>query len=108
MLLDHYRDEAKIHELMNLGDLSLLGANIGTQHDFNKNSADECTAYGRDRGEDDCRCITRATLVELLNTLGNEYNYVWDNGRWLVSCSLTDYSFVDLEELIRKQNLQKN
>jgi hypothetical protein len=102
ILLDHYRDEAKIRELINLGSLSFLGSNIGTQHDFNKNSNEECTFYSRDRGEKNCGCITCSTLAELLNTLGQEYNYVWKNGRWLVSCSLVDYNFVDLEELILK------
>lgn len=102
ILLKHYRDEAKIRELMNLGDLSLLGPEIGNKHDFNDHVPNECTAYGRDRGDKDYGCITRATLIELLNALGNEYNYVWEDGKWRVSCSLSDYAFVDLEEMLNK------
>jgi hypothetical protein len=103
ILLEHYSDEAKIRELMDLGNLSSLGAKIGVKHDFDSPTSDECNAYGRDRDDEDCGCITSATRSELLNTLGQEYNYVWENGRWLVSCSLTDYAFVDLETMIRNQ-----
>lgn len=106
ILLEHYSDEAKIRELMSLGNISTLGTKVGSQNGSKRSSPDECYAYGRDIGEEDCGCITSATRSELLNTLGQEYNYVWENGRWLVSCSLTDYAFVDLETLInnRKNN----
>lgn len=50
ILLNHY-DSAKANQLVALGDLSVLHANIGEKHDFNEQYKDGCTFYGRDRGE---------------------------------------------------------
>jgi len=50
ILLDHY-DREKAMQLIKLGDLSSLGDNIGSKHDFNQRVEGECTFYGRDRGE---------------------------------------------------------
>lgn len=36
ILLGHYSDPAKVEELISLGDLSSLGAEIGEKHDFNR------------------------------------------------------------------------
>ena len=64
ILQEHYLDPFKLQELMNLGDLSTLGPDIGTKHDFDgpsfmspdyeawvKAHENMCTFYGRDRGE---------------------------------------------------------
>ncbi len=51
ILLKHYRDPHKLKALMDLGDLSSLGANVGSKHAFDERVDDECTFYGRDRGE---------------------------------------------------------
>jgi len=51
ILQKHYSDPFKLRELIDLGDMSSLGANIGTQHAFDKAAEGECTFYGRDRGE---------------------------------------------------------
>lgn len=53
ILLEHYSDPAKVAQLLALGNLSVLGPEIGEAHDFNSNDHDICTFYGRDRGEDD-------------------------------------------------------
>lgn len=54
VLTEHYTVKFKVGELMALGNLSSLAAQIGEAHDFNDRSelsADWCRAYGRDRGE---------------------------------------------------------
>ena len=53
ILLKHYSDPFKVRELIDLGDVSSLHANIGEKHDFDDRRAgdEQCTFYGRDRGE---------------------------------------------------------
>lgn len=53
MLRDHYTDAEKIDALMALGDISVLGSDIGEKHKFRHGPDDWCDAYGRDRGEED-------------------------------------------------------
>lgn len=51
ILFENYSDPFKLQKLIDLGDLSVLHANIGDRHDFNEQYKDGCTFYGRDRGE---------------------------------------------------------
>lgn len=57
ILAQFYTDPFKVQKLMNIGDMSSLGANIGEQHAFDKRTdantlaETECTFYGRDRNE---------------------------------------------------------
>jgi hypothetical protein len=83
ILLQHYQDEAKIRALIGLGDLSILGDEIGEKHDFNDRSNNEgsvCTAYSRDRGERDVDARTHAP--DDWPDYGQEYVYVWRDGHW--------------------------
>ena len=85
ILKEHYIDEAKVDALLELGDLSILGEEIGEQQDFNNISThnDEwCLAYGRDRGETNIQAKTAQTLIDMI---GQAYHYVWDNGKRRVS-----------------------
>jgi hypothetical protein len=54
ILQDHYSDPFKLRDLIDLGDMSSLAPNIGTQHSFEKAPEGECTFYGRDRNESGC------------------------------------------------------
>ena len=54
ILLQHYSDPFKLRELIDLGDMSSLAENIGTQHPFSKAPKGECTFYLRDRKEQGC------------------------------------------------------
>ena len=82
ILKEHYTDEAKIDALLELGDLSSLGEEIGEQQDFDIISTHNdqwCLAYGRDRGKTN----TQANIVQTLeDMIGQDYHYVWDNGKW--------------------------
>ena len=50
ILFESYQDPFKVRELIDLGDLSSLGPEIGVKHEFGEVCQD-CTFYGRDRGE---------------------------------------------------------
>jgi len=82
ILKEHYKTEAKIDALLELGDLSFLAQDIGMQHDFSDPSPGWCVAYGRDRGETNTKAQISTTLSDMFWDLQEEYNYVWDNGKW--------------------------
>jgi hypothetical protein len=88
ILLDHYTSQAKIDQLIALGDLSVLGEFIGQKHAFEAKAENQCTAYGRDRGEEG----TEAKLVKSLKAsikssadCGAEFVYLWDGQAWSVT-----------------------
>ena len=85
ILQENYTDEAKVRELIALGDLSSLGEIIGTKHDFNDAPRNECNAYGRDRGEKDIDAKTCASWSALVNDFGQEFDYLFVPGKgWTV------------------------
>jgi len=86
ILQDHYQDEAKIRELIALGDLSSLGAEIGTKHNFDCAPDGECNAYGRDRGETGCEAATAHNWRQFITENGQEYDYLFVPGTgWQVN-----------------------
>ena len=93
ILQKFYTTEAQVRELIALGDLSSLGANIGEQHDFNTADTAEtlaetrCTAYGRDRGEKDVAARTAHNWRQFIAEDGQEYDYLFQpsTGTWLVN-----------------------
>lgn len=102
ILIDNYTDAQKVNELINLGDLSVLGPVIGDAVDFERRYTDkdyynstkgQCIAYGRDRGESGCEPKTSST-----DSLDEEYNYVFDpdTNEWYVKCPETDYEWDEL------------
>lgn len=86
ILLKHYQDPAKIEQLIALGDLSSLGEEIGTKHDFDNAPRGECTFYGRDRGEEGTEARVFKDFKDYReNCQTEEYDYVFRNGTWYVS-----------------------
>lgn len=88
ILLLHYSDPVKLQQLLDLGDLSVLGSEIGEKHDFDFPPNDDvCTFYGRDRGEENTVKNVHATLAEYFTWGGREqFNYLYTlDGKWLVS-----------------------
>ena len=84
-LFEFYQDEAKIDALLDLGDLSALGAELGKQHDFDGDRGNACRAYGRDRGESNVDAKTYSHMPAFLQAAhgsGAEYAYVFIDGRW--------------------------
>ena len=95
ILQDSY-DSARANQLVALGDLSSLRAEIGEKHAFSKfdpvtniehreHNEDWCTFYGRDRGEKDTEFRVAHTFEEFLGQCydsGAEYYYIIKDGVW--------------------------
>ena len=86
-LAEHYSDDVKVEQLINLGNLSSLGKEIGEAHDFNKSGEfpDWCNAYGRDRGEAEQEAESFEIIRELLEYATNswaEYVYLFNGKEW--------------------------
>jgi len=94
ILLNHYNTKEKVEELVNLGDLSILGAIIGEKHDFNESSSGlpfelkPCYFYGRDRNDKWNTVQPREYLsyFEYFSDEEQEYNYLFTDNEWYL-CS---------------------
>jgi len=92
-LLSKHYDHAKAVELVNHGDVSMVGIDIGTRIDFNwqmeyvyretgMNFAKQCRFYRRDRGEFGTECRQYRSLSEALNSGMESYIYIFKDGEW--------------------------
>lgn len=85
-LKDHYVTPVKITTLMDLGNLSSLGSEIGEPKDFDgPPNYEECLAYGRDRGEKDQEAILHPSRLRWMTDRagqGCEYGYLWNGTTW--------------------------
>ena len=122
ILYNHYREQGKILELMALGDLSVLGDEIGVKHEFqnphrfNTQASLEwcdavarmCSAYGRDRGEENTEATVHSTRSDLISHVEQEYNYLWDGGKWWVLCRATQDQWMCLEDALVIDGLLAN
>ena len=96
-LLEHYNDVEKVEDLLDLGDLSALGSEIGHKHPFSRfdtNMSDTlydaqfgemCLSYGRDREEEGTEAKQLANMQEFTDhfkSAGCEYFYLYDGVRW--------------------------
>ena len=85
ILLKHYQDPAKIEQLIALGDLSSLGEEIGTKHDFDNAPRGECNFYGRDRGEKGTEARVFRNFEQYQREAQfEEYDYIFRGGVWYV------------------------
>ena len=99
-LLDNYSDPLKLQQLIDLGGLSTLGAEIGEKHEFDcphKYGTPEyqewqtakegmCTFYGRDRGEEGMSARYFKDFADYeQNHQYQEYEYILrTDGQWYV------------------------
>lgn len=108
ILVEHYMDPFKLRQLIDLGDLSSLHANIGEKHDFNDRYEDGCTFYGRDRGETgiDARYFKDYADYRA-NCQGEEFDYILRNVNgiavWYVRCYNTNDQWVVMAEAFKLQ-----
>lgn len=108
MLLDHYSDEEKLDELLNLGDLSYLAPKINPDHskphsfDYDKRQEGVVVAYGRDRGEEniEARNISEGNMTSTENWVS--YIYVFNkDSKWVFGRPGQNVSeFRDVEEAL--------
>jgi len=115
ILQEHYCDPFKLRDLIDLGDVSTLGAEIGVKHPFNNPGrwgspeheaydaqyGNMCKFYGRDRGEEGTEARYFADVADYeKNHDYQEYAYILrTDGQWYVS--FDDRGFVRLDEELR-------
>lgn len=92
VLLKHYDQSAKVNHLIAMGDLSMLGKEIGEKIDFDDRMsytedrvATQCRFYGRDRNEKNVDFSVFHNDQELFAGVDAEYFYVMKDEVWRVS-----------------------
>lgn len=101
ILVEHYSNPFKLQTLINLGDISVLGPEIGVKHPFenpyrigtpeyqaHKDQYGIMTKfYGRDCGEDDIEAEDFVSFDDYLqNRQSQDYDYILrTDGNWYVS-----------------------
>jgi len=117
ILTNHYMDPFKVQQLLDLGNLSTLGEEIGVKRPFDapgKYGSDEylafqskwagqCLFYGRDRGEYSQQSNKYDSIQEYFDLCQQEeYDYILRklNGiaAWFVRCNATDGKWVSMSE----------
>ena len=112
VLLKHYNNDQspKANHLVSMGDMSVLGKEIGEKIDFNDrmeydadNIAKQCRFYGRDRGETGAEFVTDLTFESFLDSVdaaGAEYYYIMRDGIWYTGCPGKGSRLVPLNEAL--------
>lgn len=81
-LVKYYNQVSMIDALLDQGNLSSLGPDIGLKNDFNNRDHRFCVFYGRDRGDGDQQAHTCSGEVDFLNCDHVDYHYLFDDGKW--------------------------
>jgi hypothetical protein len=89
ILVNHYKDSAKVIELINQGSISILDKNINpsenSKHDFNNKETDVCVFYCRDR-EEQLDIEEFKDFEDYINNANfEEFNYIFKNNEWYYS-----------------------
>lgn len=103
-LVEHYQDEAKVDQLLALGDLSTLSDEIGEKQDFDNRSTHNdkwCLAYGRDRGESGTEADT--IPYEKYDARDVDYIYLFTKDGWKYQSYNTGYEWTDVKDALAKQ-----
>jgi hypothetical protein len=103
ILTDHYADMDKVNALMKLGDLSILGSEIGERQVFDDRSThnrDWCLAYGRDRNEPNTS-VKNGNYNDIISDTQVDYVYIFDGDYW--EC----FDTYDLEQHIDLYSAQR-
>jgi hypothetical protein len=93
LLQEHYNTVLAVQALIDLGDISSLGSELGEAHAFDEyfNTEDPRSnwtkAYGRDRGETNIEARIFDSYAHYCRDAEmQEYNYLFRNGIWYVQC----------------------
>lgn len=102
ILYQHYSDPAKLERLIEHGDISSLGEDIGEKHDFDMRTEGWTTFYRRDRGE---RFTNKVTFENFDDYLDNhqyeEFDYILkNNGQWIVCAPCCAPNYEPLADLL--------
>ena len=125
ILFENYTDPFKLRDLIDQGDLSSLGPNIGFEHPFSPHASKEdealyeaakeagaCTFYARDRGETGTSAKKFKDFADYIeNHQYEEYEYILRcvDGKavWFVKCHSEPYKTLEqafLEEAVLEDN----
>jgi len=89
ILLEHYNTVDKAKELVELGDLSILGHNIhpdpNKEHSFHNAQKNVCVYYARDRNESNCKAKVLSNGEPLFESQKRLYNYFFDGEKWFLN-----------------------
>ena len=111
ILLTHYASPSRVLDLLELGNLSVLGPEIGSRHGFDLHAVDDrfarwCLAYGRDRGDpqevalvDDCV----ESFIETCRSCRADHAYLWSADRWIacvIPAAKVEPTWVPLAQLM--------
>ena len=88
-LFAYYNTPAEAKALIELCDISALREKLtppkGVVHTFDNSIKGVTVAYGRDRGEKDCDpAVSSGVEAFLAINSGQEYSYLFENGKWFV------------------------
>lgn len=119
MLLKHWSDPFKLRDLIEQGDLSSLGEEVGVKHpwdaqgqygseaylEHNAKFGKMCRFYGRDRQEHGCEPKRFKDMAEYVREHQyEEYEYILTQSKgWLVYADATNNEWVDLDEAIEME-----
>jgi hypothetical protein len=106
ILLENYSDPFKLRDLIDLGDLSVLAAEIGTKHDFDARVEGVCTFYGRDRSEHNVYARYFKDFADYrANGQAEEYDYLLRNIDGVATWFVSDHNgdFMLLTEALAKE-----
>ncbi len=105
MLLENYIEPSKIEELLALGDLSSLGAQI-EDTDNPDDLTNKCCSYSRDFGEDYEHNKPRVVSLRNARMSDIKYMYVFGiDGKWrYIDLWKKRSKFQDVQEALQKEN----
>jgi hypothetical protein len=88
-VLQRSYNRSKTRKLIALGDLSVIGDEIGNKHDFDSHDCrtmKSCLFYGRDRGEENTEFREFISETEMFMECGTPFYYLMDShGVWKAS-----------------------
>ncbi len=87
LLIKYWREQYLVEQLMDLGNISSLGKEIGEEQDFDQpTDRNWCLAYGRDRKQADSEPTQYDNRDDFVNNAGADvcadYIYLWEDGVW--------------------------
>jgi hypothetical protein len=93
ILMEYYNNPVRLAKLIALGDLSILGPELGPpegkDHSFYAPIRGICVAYGRDRGESGVAAQIYLDEEDFLTHRSHEeYDYLFADGVWWVNGKL--------------------
>ena len=106
ILNEHYSEEGSVWGLIALGDLSILGPELGEKQDFNspRKNKNWCLAYGRDRDETGIEA-RKCSYVDYTKEHFEEYVYLFTPGKgWEVRAYGTNY-WADLNKALETMEI---